>query len=256
MEINKVYQGNCLEELKKIPDNSIDIIITSPPYNLGNKHHTGNKYHSAYNDDLTEEEYQKQQIEVLNECFRVLKEDGSMWYNHKNRIKSGIQISPYEWLLKSKFIIKQEIVWINRSQNFDKIRFYPWTERLYWLVKNPKTKMFNAINHYDVFDYNEWKPVGTSGKHTRAFPEKMVEDILVCFPKAKVVLDPYAGSGTTLLVAQRLERDYIGIELSEEFISLINQRVGSNLLGFIHTQTSEDVCPTGHLIANKEEITK
>lgn len=56
MEINKVYQGDCLEELKKIPDNSIDIIITSPPYNLGNKHHTGNKYHSAYNDDLPEED--------------------------------------------------------------------------------------------------------------------------------------------------------------------------------------------------------
>src|SRR6056297_967674 len=106
MEVNKVYQGDCLEEINKIPDNSVDIIITSPPYNLGNKHHTGNKYHSAYNDDLPEEEYQKQQIKVLNECFRVLKEDGSMWYNHKNRIKSGVQITPYEWLLKSKFIIK------------------------------------------------------------------------------------------------------------------------------------------------------
>ena len=54
-------------------------------------------------------------------------------YQHKNRIKKGVQISPYEWI-KSLFI-KQEIVWINES-NFDKIRFYPFTERVYWLTKS------------------------------------------------------------------------------------------------------------------------
>ena len=220
-----LINDNCLNAMSKLLDNSIDLIITSPPYNLGNNHHTGNKRHQAYNDNLPETEYQKEQLEFLNKCFKILKEEGSLIYNHKNRIKNGVQISPYEWIFKSNFFIKQEIVWINRSQNFDKIRFYPFTERLYWLTKKPKTKLFNAINHYDVFDYKEWKPVGTKNNHTRAFPEKMVEDVLKCFPTSKVVLDPYMGSGTTGVVCKNLNRDFIGIELDKDYFNIAKERI-------------------------------
>ena len=199
----KLINDDCLKVLPTLEKSSVDLIITSPPYNLGNNHHTGNKQHKAYNDNLPEAEYQEQQLQFLNECFKLLKETGSLIYNHKNRIRKGRQLSPYEWIFKSNFVVKQEIVWVNRSQNFDKMRFYPFTERLYWLTKKPETKLFNAINHYDVFDWKEWKPVGTKGNHTRAFPEKMVEDILKCFPNAEVVLDPYMGSGTTGVAAKK-----------------------------------------------------
>tara|TARA_R100000700_G_C3113775_1_gene105663 strand:- start:18 stop:728 length:711 start_codon:yes stop_codon:yes gene_type:complete len=221
----KLYLNDCLDGFRKLDDLSIDLIITSPPYNLGNTHHTGNKRHQAYNDNLLEEKYQEIQIKMLNECFRVLKNDGSMIYNHKNRIKQGSQISPYEWLFKSKFVIKQELVWINRSQNFDKIRFYPWTERVYWLTKSPKTKLINTINKHDVFDWNEWKPVGTNGAHTRAFPEQFVADMLSVFPDAKIVLDPYMGSGTTGVVALSKNRDFIGFEINETYFNLAKKRI-------------------------------
>lgn len=222
---NKVIHGDCLEVMKEIPDKSFDIIITSPPYNLGNRHHTGNKKTQAYSDNLPEKEYQKWQIDFLKECYRVLKDGGSMFYNHKNRIKKGIQITPYEWLLKSPFIVKQELVWFNGSQNFDKIRFYPMTERVYWLAKSPETKLFNAINHHDLFYKNEWKSVGTRGQHTRAFPEKMVEDILNCFQNAETILDPFAGSGTTGIVCKNLGRKYTLIEKEPEYIEIIKQRL-------------------------------
>ena len=221
----EIKTGNCLEVMKEIKDSSVDLIITSPPYNLGNSHHTGNKRHQAYDDDLPEEKYQFVQVCFLKECFRVLQEKGSLLYNHKNRIKKGAQISPYAWLLKSEFIIKQEIVWITRSQNFDKIRFYPWTERLYWLSKSPKTKLKNILNKHDVFDWREWKPVGTRGNHTRAFPEQMVTDILAVFPDAKTVLDPYMGSGTTGVVCQRLGREFVGIELNPEYAEMAKNRI-------------------------------
>ncbi len=223
--INKVIQGDCLELMKCIPDESIDMVLTSPPYNLGNTHHTGGKRHKAYNDNLPEEEYQKWQIKVLNECFRILKDTGSVIYNHKNRISKGIQITPYEWILKTPFLIKQEIVWFNGSQNFDKIRFYPMTERIYWLAKSPKTKLFNAINHHDFFDKKEWKAVGTKGEHTRAFPEKMVEDILKCFPDAQTILDPFAGSGTTGVACQNLNRNFILMEQEPEYVEIIKKRL-------------------------------
>jgi modification methylase len=169
---------------------------------------------------MPEEEYQLWQLKVLNECFRVLKDNGSLLYQHKNRISKGIQISPYEWIYKSNFLIKQEIVWINRSQNFDKIRFYPFTERVYWLAKDSKTKLHNKINKQDVFDWKEWKPVGTKGIHTRAFPEKLVEDFLNVFPRAKIVLDPFMGSGTVAKVAKRMNRNYIGFEIEPKFVQL------------------------------------
>lgn len=227
---NNIFNIDCLVGMKSIPDNSIDIIITSPPYNLGKQHHTGNKRfksYSQYDDDMPEELYQQWQVEVLNECYRILKHNGSMWYNHKNRIRDGKQISPYRWIDKSNFadLVKQEVVWINRSQNFDKCRFYPFTERLYWFAKDTKTKMFNSINHYDVFDYNEWKPEGTKSKFKRAYPEKMVEDILSCFPESQIVLDPFSGSGTTCAVAKRMGRKYIGFELGLEDYSISLDRI-------------------------------
>ena len=223
-----LWQGDCLELMKDIPNGSVDIIITSPPYNLGNTHHTGGKRfkpYGKYNDDMKELDYQAWQVEVLNECFRILKDDGSLLYNHKNRISKGVQITPYQWILKTDFIVKQEIVWQNGSQNFDKIRFYPFTERIYWLAKSPKTKLFNAINHHDVFTKSDWNSVGTKGKFKRAFPVKMVDDLLTCFPNAEVVLDPFMGSGTTGVACKNLNRNFIGIELDENYFEIAKNRI-------------------------------
>lgn len=223
--MNELILGDCLEKMKDIPDNSVDIVFTSPPYNLGNSHHTGNYRHKEYDDDMPESEYQEWQKDVLNECYRVLKDTGSMFYNHKNRIKKGIQITPYEWILKSKFIIKQELVWFTRSQNFDKIRFYPMTERVYWLAKSPNTKLYNIINHHDLFSKEEWKTVGSKGAFKRAFPEKMVEDIISCFPDSKIVLDPFAGSGTVAIACINVGKNYICIEKDPKHFEIMENRI-------------------------------
>lgn len=225
MELNKIYLGDAYELIKQIPDNSIDLIITSPPYNLGNNHHTGNKRFNPYDDDLPENEYQIMQVNMLNECFRILKPNGSMFYNHKNRIRDGIQITPYEWILKTKLTIKQELVWFNRSQNFDKIRFYPMTERIYWLSKGKETLFENKINHHDLFTGNDWNAEGTNKAHKRSFPLKFPLDIISCFPNSEIIFDPYSGSGTTCLAAKELGKKFIGIEINEEYHKLSIERL-------------------------------
>ena len=223
-------RGDCLEVMHSLPDECVDLIITSPPYNLGKIHHTRSnrfKSYSEYNDDMPESLYQQWQIEVLAECFRILKPSGSLFYNHKNRIKKGVQVTPYEWLLKTDFIIKQEIVWQNGSPNFDKIRFYPMTERVYWLTKSANTKMYNAINHHDFFTRAEWRSVGTTGTHKRAYPVKMCSDIIACFESAKTVFDPFMGSGTTGVAAVESNRNFIGIELDETYFKIAEERIDS-----------------------------
>ncbi len=101
----QIFKQNNIDFLKNQKDNSICLTFTSPPYNLGKKHHTGSKVFNSYNtyiDDLPEKEYQEIQINTLNELFRATKNGGSMLYNHKNKIKKSLQITPYEWLFKTK----------------------------------------------------------------------------------------------------------------------------------------------------------
>ena len=219
------FNEDCMEGMKRYGDKHFDLIITSPPYNLGKQHHTGGKRftpYNSYNDNLIETEYQNLQTEVLKECYRVLKDDGAMFYNHKNRIKDGVQISPYEWILKTPFIVKQEIVWFNRSQNFDKCRFYPMTERIYWLQKGVKSHFQNNINKHDIC---EWQAVGTDKEHKRAFPVKLVKDLLACFPQQGIVLDPFMGSGTTGIACYDMGFDAVGFELDKDYYEASKKRL-------------------------------
>ena len=117
LETNTIYQCDVLDGLGMLDDCSIDLIITSPPYNKtalnGNINRSTRRWNTsisyngdAKNDMMDEAEYQEWQIKVLEECHRVLKNDGSMFYNHKNRIVYGTGeiISPYKWLLKTPFM--------------------------------------------------------------------------------------------------------------------------------------------------------
>ncbi len=225
MELNKIYNEDCLKTMERMNDNFLDLTITSPPYNLGKKHHTGNKVfdsYDEYNDNLPEDVYQKKQIEMLNKLYRVTKQDGSLMYNHKNRIRKGKQITPYEWILKSNWTIKQEIVWFNRSQNFDNCRFYPMTERIYWLSKGINTNFVNEINQHDLItDTAE----GTNKEHKRAFPLKLARRFIICFPNASVIYDPYMGSGTTAIACIEEKINFIGSEISKKYFNGCNKRI-------------------------------
>ena len=230
MKTNVCYQGDCLEVMKTFEDKSVDLIITSPPYNIG-KFHSNHLQFGTYNgNDMNESDYQCWQVKVLNECYRVLKDDGSMFYNHKVRIKNGLAIHPIEWLLKSNFKLKQEITWdLGKSANCDKIRFFPFSERIYWLVKNSKTKLRNELCLSDVWRLvpkNKRKDTG----HLAVMPIEIVDNILKSFPDKRIVLDPYIGSGTTALACMGLGKEFIGIEIAEEYCDIIKERVDCEII--------------------------
>ena len=123
---------------------------------------------------------------------------------------------------------KQELVWFNRSQNFDKIRFYPMTERIYWLSKGVDTAFRNNINHHDFFTGSEWEPVSVKASKTLAFPLQMVMDILACFPSGSLVLDPFGGWGTTALGARKTDNDFISIDISQEYCDMAKKRLAQD----------------------------
>ncbi len=214
-----IYHGDCREILPELE--KADLIITSPPFNLGDDHHTNSFRHNPYPDDMPEVEYQEWQVEILNSLYGNVLATGSLFYQHKNRIKDGLLISPYQWLFKTKWLIKQEIVWENRSHNFDPIRFLPKTERIYWLAKSPSTRLVNVLRLEDLWRIT---PEGTKGVHTRAYPQEIPERIISCFPAADLIFDPFLGSGTTAYCAKKLNRKCIGIEIEEKYCEIAAKR--------------------------------
>jgi len=230
--INKVICGDCLEIMKDIPDKSIDCIITSPPYN---KHSANRKCgktdswqkanidYGDFKDDLPEEQYQEQQKQLIREMVRVLKPNGSIFYNHKARIKNHRAILPTEWL--GEFNIRQVLIWDRTNcMQLAPIRWFPTTEYIYWITKtNVQPKFYKRSKHQLEVIRISPKPMKD---HPAPFPEELVETLMLnTTDENDIVLDPYMGSGTVAVVAKKNNRNYIGIEISPEYIDIINKRL-------------------------------
>lgn len=239
MELNKIYCCDVLEGLKRLDDESIDLIITSPPYNKAGlngivKRTKNCKWNKTidYNDDpnidnIPEEEYQKWQIDILNECFRVLKKDGSLFYNHKNRIHKGEIVSPYKWLFKTPFKIRQEIIWDRGSSpNVSRCRYIPSTELIFWLTKSERPRFDRSRD--TLFKNEVWKFAAQKGtEHPAPFPIELPDNIIpnVAQGEKITVLDPFMGSGTVALSAKNNGCDYIGFEKFKEYVDMANKRI-------------------------------
>lgn len=173
---------------------------------------------------MEEDKYKEWQIKILNECFRVLRKDGSMFYNHKiRRLKNSCHF-PLEFIFKSDFNIYQEIIWNrNCTPNISKFLLFPITERIYWLTKeNKKIKIFkNEIPkefRKEVWNIGAAKP---NKNHPAPFNPLIPElCIKLTTEPGDIVLDIFSGIGTTFNEAKKLNRNFIGFELSEEYIKL------------------------------------
>ena len=248
MKDNILYLKSS-EIMSEVPDESVDLIVTSPPYNIdihyGNSTVNGRVQSSKgvkYADNLSEEDYRNMLGRVFNECKRVLKKTGSIWINIKNRYKNGSIITPF-WIEDyfREFTLKNLIIW-----NFDwggstNKRFAPRYEFVFWFTKDKEDYTFNlsevsipAVN-YRPDRYKSqlknpsdvWKIPMVSGNflertgHPSQYPEKLVERIILAGTNiGDLVLDPFIGSGTTAVVAKKLGRRYIGYEIVPEYIDM------------------------------------
>jgi site-specific DNA-methyltransferase (adenine-specific) len=226
-----IHLIDVLEGFRKLPDSSIDCIVTSPPYNklglMKGKKQKGGDWdgyitYSNFDDNMTEEQYQQWQIDILNEMQRVIKPTGSIFYNHKNRRYNKTEYSPNEWVVRSNLNLYQTIIWnrkadVNNSQYF----FQPVYELVYWMNKsNKKTPKFYKKRLSEQKSIWNISPKANL-PHPAPFPEELVEQcILATTDVGDIVLDPFMGIGTTAVVADRLSRKYIGFEISQEYIDI------------------------------------
>lgn len=232
--LNKIICGDTLEVLKSLPDNIVDVGVTSPPYNKGENKKgwlVANVKYSGASDKMPEDLYQKNQIAVLDEIFRITKPGGSFFYNHKIRWERGKLLHPMDWLRKTKWLIRQEIIWDRMiAANIRGWRFWQVEERIYWLYKPKGSHLIGEeLKPKHALLTSIWRfPPERHNPHPAPFPlELPVRCIYSIMDEKKegLVIDPYCGSGTTLVAAKLLGYNYIGIDISEEYCKFAEERI-------------------------------
>ena len=245
-ELNKIYQGDCIELMKNIPDNSVDLIFADPPYNLqlnGELYRPNQTKVDAVDDEWdkfsTMEEYDKFTYSWMQECRRILKNTGSFWvigtYHNIFRVGAILQNIGF-WILN-------DIIWIktNPMPNFKGTRFNNAHETLIWATKS---KSSNYTFHYhsmkamndDLQMRSDWlipicqgteriKINGQKAHSTQKPAELLYRIILSTSNPGDIVLDPFCGSGTTAAVAKRLGRRFISFDKEELYVKIASERV-------------------------------
>ena len=234
---NRIICADCLETMRQMPTESVDLIVTSPPYNLKNSTGNGMKEntksgkwagaalqngYSHHNDNMPHEEYSAWQRNCLTEMFRLIKQDGAIFYNHKWRVQGGLIQDRQD--IVSSFPIRQIIIWRRKGGiNFNPGYFLPTYEVIYMITK-PDFLLANKANALgDVWEFTQ----EMKNEHPAPFPVALIHRI-ISSTNAQLVLDPFNGSGTTSVVAKGLGKDYIGIEISPDYCQMAENRLMTN----------------------------
>ena len=244
---NKLINGDSLKELKKIPDETFDLIFADPPYNLQLKNKLTRPDRTkvnAVNDKWDQFENFKKYDDFtylwLTECKRILKKNGAIWvigsYHNIFRVGTVIQNLGF-WILN-------DVIWNKKNPmpNFRGTRFTNAHETLLWCTTSREAKY--TFNYQNLKELNEGKQMRSdwyipicSGKerlrkdnnqrsHPTQKPEALLYRILLASTnKGDLVFDPFSGSGTTAVVAKKLQRNFIGIEKDKDYVKLSKERL-------------------------------
>ena len=229
----KLINGDAVAVMRTLQPQSIKCVVTSPPYNLKNssgngmRNGRGGKWSMAalmkgydlHSDCMPHDDYVAWQRDCLTEMMRVLRPDGAIFYNHKWRVQKGLLQDRSD--IVDGFPVRQIIIW-HRSGgiNFNKGYFLPNYEVIY-LIAKPDFKLAPKANSLGcVWKINQ----ESKNPHPAPFPVELAENCIMSVDDG-VVLDPFIGSGSTALAAEKHNREWIGIEQSPLYIEMAQKRI-------------------------------
>jgi len=240
----KIIQGDCIEEMKKMKDNSVNLILVDPPYNISKENDNRDrsklnspimrresplKYDFGEWDNKSREDFLEFTKDWLKECCRVLKENGTIisFFNKED-------ISFLGWEAKKSDIRTRTILsWhkTNPVPSFRKVNYLSACEFL-WIGSKGKWT-FNFKQQKEMHNFFETPNKSSYGKtkHPTEKPLVLIKHLIeIHSNKGDLVLDCFAGSGTTAVACKQLKRDYIMIEKEKEFIDMIKERLKQEVL--------------------------
>lgn len=246
---NNIYLIDVINGLKRLPDNSIDLIFADPPYNIGKKFGEGKEN----GDKMAKDEYIAWCKSWIDECLRVLKPTGTFYF------MSSTQMIPYlDCYASEKSNVISRIIWYYDSSGVQAKKYFgSLYEPIIMVVKDKNQYKFNAnevmveaktgakrklINYRRTppQPYNPLKVMGNVWEisrvrfrmeeyedHPTQKPEELLRRIILASSDTNdIVLDPFSGSFTTCAVAKKLGRKFIGFDIEEKFIKIGLRRLG------------------------------
>lgn len=240
--VNQIIVGDSENILNNIPDNSVDLVFTSPPYNFGLDY-------AQNQDDHYWEDYFSKLFKIFKECIRVTKYGGRIIINVQPLFSDYIPTHHLisNFFIKEKLIWKGEILWEKNNYNCKYTAWGSWKSpsnpylKYTWefievFCKGYLKKTGNKENiDITADEFKKWVVAKWSIApernmknygHPAMFPEELVERVLKLFSyKGDIILDPFNGVGTTTVVAKRLNRKYIGIDISDEYCKIAQKRI-------------------------------
>lgn len=247
LPVNEIIQGDCIEVLQTFPEASVDLIFADPPYNLQLRNRLLRPNQTVVDgvDDVWDQfrdftAYDTFTRNWLSACRRVLKDEGTIWVigSYHNIFRVGaIMMDLGFWILN-------DVVWYktNPMPNFRGTRFQNATETLIWAKKSVEQKKY-TFNYHAMKNLNDEKQmqnvwyiplcigperIKVNGKkaHSTQKPEALLYRVILSSSRpGDIVLDPFFGSGTTGVVAKKLRRNYIGIELEPAYVDIARKRI-------------------------------
>lgn len=240
--LNNIYCVDSYDFLKTLPDNSIDIVLTSPPYNFGIK------YNST--EDATRwKEYFDKLFLIFGECVRVLKSGGRIIVNVQPLFSDYIPTHHFisNFFIQKGLIWKGEILWEKNNYNCKYCTWGSWKspaspylkyswEYIEIYCKNTlkkegrKEDIDISAEEFKKWVYGKWSIAPERNmkkyKHDAMFPEELVRRGLKLFSyKGDIVLDPFNGAGTTTKIAKELGRRYIGLDIDKTYCDIAKERL-------------------------------
>jgi site-specific DNA-methyltransferase (adenine-specific)/modification methylase len=240
MEINKLYNENCLDTLGKMPDKFVDLVVTSPPYNMRTRIRNGqyttreksehfSKKYKHFDDDLSINEFYSFHSEVLRELLRVSK---IVCYNFQ--IVTGSKEAFFKIIGDFNRNIKDIIIWDKGSGQpaMHGMVLNSCYEMILILEDDKKAGRVIQNAKFNRGEMNNILRIGRGGKvvdgHSAVFPERLAGELIKAFSEEEdLVYDPFMGSGTTGMVANKLNRNWIGSEITQEYCKIATQRIQS-----------------------------
>lgn len=255
-----VFPGDCLKLLKKVPDETIQLIVTSPPYNIGKE----------YEKKLDLKTYIEEQAKVISECVRVLSPKGSICWQVGNYVDKGA-IVPLDTVLYPIFIdfglsLRNRIIWHFEHGLHCKLRFSGRYETINWFTKT-KDYVFNldpvrvpqkypGKKHFKGPKAGQYScnPLGKNPgdlwtipnvksnhiektEHPCQFPVELIERLVLSMSgENDWVLDPFLGTGTSIVSAIRHNRRGCGAETEDKYIDIAHQRISQEMNGTLKTR--------------------
>lgn len=248
IEINKIYNMNCIDGMKLIPKNKIDLIITDPPFAINfkatkaNYNRISSRVIQGYN-EIKAVDYYDFTLDWMKEAFRTLKDSGSMyvfsgWNNLKDILKAldaagFITINHIIWKYQFGVVTKRKFVTSHYHclyvcKNDKQRKFFPFSR----FEKNSKTNEGRSLHYKDKEDVWEIKREYWTGdeKTPTKLPAELIEKLLhYSSEKQDVILDPFLGSGQVAVVSKSMNRKYLGFEIVPDYYKFAKKRLDKNL---------------------------